>query len=236
MAFQEKLCCFDCLCLITLFLLVTILPIGSLISCAVYICAYLVSCFFPNYGQFISYTDVFLDEDFVNSNPQSSIVISLDLQGDICLPKLRTVFTENVLKARSQVNPDNLRYPQLKQFLTTFLLFRIWKNDPNFCLENHIVERIWNGADPENIHQEYLNKPFKKDRSPWELILIRNNNLDDNSGKELTSIIVFRVHHVMADAKSLLKLLVECLGNQKLTTARPRYIKEIRTDFLRFIL
>ncbi len=116
------------------------------------------------------------------------------------------------------------------------MFFRIWKKDPDFLIQNHIVEIMCNGSNLASIHQEYLNKPYEKYRSPWEVILVRNVNNNDTSEKHPTSFVVLRVHHVMADAKSLLKLMVECLGNKHLKTASPQFVKETRWDYFRFIL
>lgn len=162
MKLKSRVSSLDYLYFIPLFLVVTTLPLTALISFAIYVVVYLVSCFFPSYGNFLGYCDVLVDEDFVNSIPQNSILVSMTLQGDLSLQKLTSIFTENVLKARSKTHPSKLRYLNLKQYLTTFICFRIWKTDPDFHIKNHVVEKIWDGTDLENIHQEYLNKQYQK--------------------------------------------------------------------------
>ncbi len=48
--------------------------------------------------------------------------------------------------------------------------------------------------------------------------------------------LVCRVHHVLADGKSLLKLFVECLGSKKLKTASPQSIPETLWDKVQFCM
>lgn len=232
MAFQERNYIFYFFILI----IFTVFPVTALISTIIYFIVYPFSLLFPNYGKFISYFDVWMDEDFVDSIPQSSIVTSLTLQGDLSLEELRTLFIENVLTTRSKVDSKKLRYPELQQYLTTFICFRIWKNDPSFLIENHIVEKNWNGSDLGNIHQKYQNKMYKKRRSPWKLVLFRNVNFDNDNEKGPKSLLVLRTHHAMADAKSLLKLLVECLGKKEMKTANAQGIEKTKTTQFLFAL
>lgn len=184
--------------------------------------------FYPDYGKFLGCYDLWMCENFNDSISRLSIVSTLTVEGDISLTSLQQIFTKNVLNARTTRN--TLRYPELKQYITTFLGFRIWKNDPEFNINNHISEKANN--QPENhlvarIHEELHNKPYNKYRSPWEIILIRNVN-------DRKSILGIRMHHGMADGKSVIKLIVECLGEKTLNAATSQ--PSIRKGCIEFCL
>lgn len=236
----------DYLILSVITLVISTLPFLAIFSLTIYAFAFFASFFFPSYGKFINYFDAWMEEDFVDSIPRNSVVTTLTLQGDMSVEELRSIFHKNVLEIRSKINPRKIRYPELRQYLTTFLGFRIWKCDPSFLIENHIVEKLdpWDG-NLNGIHQEQLNKPYNKERSPWEIILIRNVNLSDDDEQENNneigsivpkSVLVCRVHHVLADGKSLLKLFVECLGRKQLKTASPQSSPETLWDKVLFFM
>lgn len=216
------------------------LPIIALLGFILYVPIFLLACFLPNYGKFVSYFDSWLEEDFVTNTPRSSIVATLTLNGDISLEELRLIFQKQVLEARSKVNSRKLRYPELTQYLGTFICFRIWKKDHCFNIENHIVEHHNFDRNLDDVHSELQNKTFQKNRSPWEIVLFRNVTLtDENTNFEKTdqkSVVAFRSHHVLADGKSVLKLLVECLGNKKLKTASSSATSETVLEKLKFLV
>lgn len=236
MTFLEEQRRNELLYVVLLTVLFTILPLTALLSVVIYLLVYLVCCLFPNYGKIINYFDAWLDEDFINVVPQNSTVISLLLKGDLSSVQLKSILTENVLNAPSKVNHKELRYPELKQYLSKFVCFRIWKRDPNFLIENHILEKTWDGSDVGDIHQEYQNKIYKKRSSPWEMVLFRNVKFKEDKESSQKSLLIFRVHHAMADGKSLMQLVVECFGNKQMKTASAQSLQETQLNRFRFIL
>lgn len=170
------------------------------------------------YGKFISYGDACLDENCSDDStvPRSSIVTTMTLDASLTIDQLRKIFIKNVLKASKSTMKYRMRYPELQQYLSTLLGFRIWKQDPNFNIANHIVEHVV----PEDgdmslskIHADLQNKPYHKHKSPWEIILVHKPSVNQ-------VVLACRFHHVLGDAVSLLKLFVECLGQKPLKTAQ----------------
>ncbi|CAL8148634.1 unnamed protein product [Orchesella dallaii] len=176
------------------------------------------------FGKIFSFADAFLDEDFARYPPKSSIITTMLIQGNLSVDWLRQHFDNSVLQSKLG---KSLRYPELQQYPVNFLGQRFWKWDSKFKIETHIKEETPTSMiscnnnslefDLATIHEELLNKPFQKEASPWELLLFP-------SGQQET-LLVLRLHHVLGDAKSILKLLVECLGGQPLETALPHQIQ-----------
>lgn len=218
------------------------LPVLLLISLAIRVLAYIATCRDPEYGNLLSYTDVAADEDFVNTLPKSTIVTTLVLDGKkLALTEFQNIFKKNVLDATITAEEDNItglsttrqmkaRYPQLQQFISTYWGTLIWKNELDFRLEEHIKERYVDQINLSDIHQELINKPYQKWRSPWEVVLYRINGNDQRQ-----CVLGLKIHHTMADARSIIKCIVECLGKKPLKTAEPRKIEQTKIEKLLFI-
>lgn len=234
------------------------LPLIFVVS---YLCKLIVSWIVslnPEYGNFLCPSSTVLANDFLHSSPKATMVSTLKLEGDISLSELRRMFNAHVLEAtvngpKKKGVPLRLvkRYPVLKQYMTSYFGFSVWKDEPNFQLEEHIVERTLDVGIPpvkielNKIYDELLNMPYKETKSPWDIILIRNavivDNVDatlDHSNNTKSSplplpstktLIALRIHHAMADGKSILKLFVEGLGQKSLKAAQPQ--QHLNTGF-----
>lgn len=201
----------------TLLVITIFIPVCAVISYALWLVALLMSLCDSTLGRFVTSLDAWMDEDFTENLPRSSIITTMTLEGTLALEQLQALFTANVLEAKLSGNLKKLRYPELKQYLTRFMGFRVWKDDPDFHISNHIAQKVHQGPlDMSVIHQELINKPYSRNHSPWEIILI---NSVSTTGVE-TSVVAARLHHAMADGKSILKLFVECLGQKSLKTAQ----------------
>ncbi|CAL8085737.1 unnamed protein product [Orchesella dallaii] len=170
------------------------------------------------------------------------VVNTLVLEGDLSFQDFQSIFVQHVINAcipsSSSSKPAyfreqstgyyQTRYPELQQYQTDFMGYKFWKDDAEFSLSNHMreVDHSTNPISLDLIHQEMLNKQFSVKRSPWEIVLIRNyyNDSEDTSKSQLKTVVAARFHHSMADAKSILKLFVECLGQQSLTIAKPHEV------------
>lgn len=216
------------------FVVIPILPFVVLISTTLWLFATFLVQFYPQYGKFVETYGVWMDEDFDGSISRASVVTTLTVDGDIKLQQIKILFTKNVFEAqiRSGMGTKQLRYPELKQFLTTFMGFRIWKNDTHFNIDNHVLEKsdLFTDCKEEEllakIHHEILNKPYHEQRSPWNMILVRNASESNNNTLNNKTVIAIRFHHAMADGRSILKLIVECLGNKALKTATPQPVRK----------
>ena len=111
-----------------------------------------------------------------------------------------------------------------------------WKWDKNFSLNHHI--RVYDNQEPElklpevcteedlkRVTGGLISRPFPEGRSPWEILLIPKYRAGDNeSGKEQT-VIVFRIHHAMADGYSILKMLLKLFNVEGSKVPKPNFPK-----------
>ncbi|ODM97476.1 hypothetical protein Ocin01_09213 [Orchesella cincta] len=180
-----------------------------------------------DFGKALSpYDSIWADEDFTKYTPKNSLICTFTLEGDIKLEEFRSIFKKNVLEAELKSSASKVRYPELQQFQVNYMGHKFWKNDPNYKIQSHIFEVSHHPACQlrlASVHQDALNKLFTPKRSPWDVTLYRNYENDDGTDKTL---VLARFHHSIADAKSIMKLFVECLGQQKLTTAQPQNVEE----------
>ncbi|CAL8085864.1 unnamed protein product [Orchesella dallaii] len=197
----------------------------------------------PKLGKVLTPKDSCLaNEDFTRFPPKVSVVSTMLLDGDLSLQEFQSAFVQHVINAcipsssssklayfrEQSTGYCQTRYPELMQYQSDFMGHKFWKDDADFSLSNHI-RAIDHSKNPnlDLIHEEMLNKPFNIKRSPWEIVLIRNyynmsEEIEDTLKSQLQTLVVARFHHSMVDAKSILKLFVECLGQQSLTISKPQ--------------
>lgn len=222
-----------------------LVPFIWLISVFFRILALVILRWRPNYGKMTNFYEGFYNEDFVHGKPKCTIVTSLTLDGDISVEKVQSLFTRNVLEQKISEGPQRgqIRYPEFKQYITTFMGFRVWKNVPYFHIDNHIFERsppnnnssdsasFTQEIDMNNLHEELCNKRFYPRRSPWDITIIRHALITNERCDNPKTILYFRIHHILGDGKSIHKVLVEGLGGKKLHIATPT-AQMIRTTLL----
>lgn len=175
-----------------------------------------VKLFKPSFGQILSSCDSAFEENYSESKPSNTLIFSFVLEGPIELKNLRTLFQQNILEAQIpslKKDKDQLRYPTLKQYQVNFGGYRFWKDDSTFNIAGHITERMYihDSNYLTKLHQELMNKLFPKNKSPWELLLIKN--YQDNPDK---CVLISRSHHTLGDTKSMLKMFFECLAKKEL--------------------
>lgn len=206
---------------------VVILPIVSFFGYLVRSLVFIITRDNPEYGKLLGYIDIHSDEDFTNSPPKCTIVTTLTLDGPLSLPRLRELFTRNVLNNATIIQESTgqsvLRYPELQQYICSYWGFKIWRNQPDFNVDQHIKQEPPSNEPVilSSFLENLINKSFPKNKSPWEIILTGDQQLldEDHNKRSPKSVLSFRIHHSMADAKSILKCFVECLGEKELKTA-----------------
>lgn len=156
------------------------------------------------------------DEDYVKNPSNCSVVAVLRIDGNLTLHTVHTLVAENIVRAKIK-DTNKLRYPELQCYPKNYMGYPFWKKDSYFALENHITEYLGTSVVPiSKIHQEMLNSKFPRNQSPWQLTIFQN-------GHQNRTFLAFRIHHSMSDGRSILKLLVECLGNKPLVAKEPRF-------------
>ncbi|CAL8129167.1 unnamed protein product [Orchesella dallaii] len=207
--FLPKNCLFEFICYFQIFMETTVCLLILLLSLPFsfyrWFVIQFVFFFRKDLGKILSPCDLVCDNDqegivisCSNPIPKNSILFTLVLDGILKLSDLQFIFKKNVI--------DIKKYPQLKQYPTNFMGYRFWKQDDNFNIENHVVQEKVEGS-LSNLHENLLNRPFLPKRSPWELVLIQNQ-------EKKQTILGFRISHTMSDVKSAMKLLCNHLGQQ----------------------
>ena len=111
--------------------------------------------------------------------------------------------------SREEEWEGELMYEELEQSWTRFLGYAFFKNEKNFDLSNHIG--VYDRAGDSNLtspctEKELMrivaglsSKPWRRDVSPWELLLVPNYAEEGSSTAK--TVFILRIHHAMADDK-----------------------------------
>lgn len=183
--------------------------------------------------------NVFATEFLRNYPPRNVIVSNFVIEGSMDRNEiLKLVHTKWIQAkedtAKESCKEDQLKYPELQQYIDYWMGFLFWRQDNEFDLNNHVYfHEIPNEKDTDahseswlcSLIESLLNKPFAPKRSPWEIHVVEkyqnselvqdsNNNTrkDENGMKsvEMTAF-VLRFHHGLADGFSLLYAVMEGL-------------------------
>ncbi|CAL8128729.1 unnamed protein product [Orchesella dallaii] len=204
---------------------VTILQIILWLPSYIYRCLVLqlVKILRPDLGPILDPIATLIDENYSENKANCSIICVLKIGGDLTLQQARNIFSTNVMQAKILTAKGNfvLRYPELAQCQVRYMGYTFWKQEIGFQIKNHVWEEQNLKAERiSEIHEKMLNKTYTEEKSPWELIIIRNYcEPDDKQKPESQTLLILRIHHSMADGKSVVKLLVEGLGKKKLNAA-----------------
>lgn len=139
-----------------------------------------------------------------------TLVTTVELREILNLVSARELF----FKVANTRLKEKERYPELRMYPKAFLGFAVMTKDMSFSIERHVVDVGLSNSqvDITKIHQILLSRTFVKFQSPWEVVLFQ---------KDGGTVVGFRIHHSIADALSILKLLVECIGGKALVKAQP---------------
>jgi len=106
------------------------------------------------------------------------------------------------------------KYPELRQSLVPYSGYLFWKWDSNFDIRNHVTYG-YNGSfkmDEDSFNKAQkalLRKPYQKDRSPWEAILIPEFISKYNPEQGPQTLILVRFSHALTDGLSIAKMIIE---------------------------
>jgi len=158
--------------------------------------------------------------DDLYGKPRNNYAISLKIEGELDVSKLKTIISANILGRK--LRNGKLQYQELQQDFTMFLGYLFYKNVDNFNLDNHVweykSEKKWiNEMKLLEITQELVNKNWIKGQSLWEVVLVPNVINEDQQGTDKPqtySTLILRLHHSLADGISCLGIL-KSLINQK---------------------
>ncbi|CAL8125035.1 unnamed protein product [Orchesella dallaii] len=161
------------------------------------------------------------DFDSLEVKPLSSIVACLRMKGhSLSVTQFQEVFHERVILKKEKETNSSLAYPELQQYFTRFFGYSFLKWDRNFDIKNHV--NVYTSGDRDQLiitHEELIKiwedlmiKPFRKDRSPWEIVIV-DNYVNGGNNDQLSADWIFflRIHHGLADGFSFQKIICSFL-------------------------
>lgn len=178
----------------------------------------------PDIGNAVDHSGQIFATDFITPKTPNkcTIVLNQIFEGNINFEQLLKTIDEKWIKAK--LPNGNPQFPELQQYLESWMGFMFWKQDKKFSLKNHThfhsLDPEISSLDAENFLREFieslLNRPYPRKQSPWELHVFHNFKSSDleNSKENQTvpqSLIVLRIHHAMVDMYSMFNLVIEKL-------------------------
>lgn len=155
--------------------------------------------------------NIFATELFSSKAPRCSLVVPLVIKGHV--PEQE--FYRRISQMINKTDPETGRevYPEYKQFVELWFGFAFWKNDSHFDIHNHIKfynldGRLVSTKEATLLTETLLNKQFQIGKSPWELNVVYNYD-DPELPAGPKTVMIFRIHHSLADGYSILCSLVE---------------------------
>ncbi|CAL8125044.1 unnamed protein product [Orchesella dallaii] len=178
------------------------------------ILSFLVKWWDPQVSRVLTGLSASLLRDFESHQvkPLSTIVVCLKGRGELTFPEFREQFNKQIILRRDPLNKQALQFPELQQYYKNCMGYMFLKWDQNFNIADHIhlyengKNNVIRRDEIMKIWQELMVKPFQKNKSPWEAILLQNAELDDGNGV-CDKVIFLRIHHGIADGFSVQKLL-----------------------------
>ena len=77
--------------------------------------------------------------------------------------------------------------------------------------------------DLKRVTGDLISKPFAQGRSPWEIMIIPKYRASNNDTGKDQMVIVFRIHHAMADGYSILKMMLKLFNMEGSKVPRPNF-------------
>ena len=160
--------------LITVWLILT-LPITVLVLLPIYtfrcFVSFLSKWIRPDLNMLSTMSSIFA-ADTVYTCPRINLGLNFKF-GKTHLTKSEIINTFSNAIINAIDSEGELIYPEFQQTLTSWLGFSFWKWENDFKIENHVFSITSGMVTPTPDH--YLNKPFTKGQSPWEMIIFENN-------------------------------------------------------------
>lgn len=164
------------------------------------------------------------------SKPSRNTIASRHfVKGRIPEQEVRQMIMERWLESKSP--NGEYKYPEGQQYIVSWMGYMFWKNDSRFDLNNHFETHYCTNSKldqyTEDLKEELLNKPYKSNRSPWEIHAVYSCNCEiiDSQvsdgkciicGQKEMTVFVFRGHHCLGDGFSLLFVALEGLFDCRL--------------------
>lgn len=179
-----------------------------------------IKYFRPDLGKLVTSRGQFASVDEWTSlkrPPRANIVAAMIVEGHLSVTEARERAEKNLIGARD--DQGNEKYPEIKQYCTIFMGFKVWKWDPHFSIDNHLkvidnTDSVFTPSDLRDMIETLANQPFHPKRSPWEIIVVynyvsHNHGVGENDIRK--TIFIAKFHHVLADGFGALFTVMSAL-------------------------
>lgn len=190
----------------------------------------LAKWFRPDLGEILNGTSsMFVNDLFTNKPPRTTVVVTMYVRGCISLDEMKDLAMKGWIRPVNKIT-GKLEFVQFQQYPVRWLGFTFYKNAfDTFHINNHVILHTpRNGKFVEenelNEHVEkILNDQFTPKQSPWELHVIpvyKNEKMFPASNPLESSVLLFKVHHSLADGFSIVSAIVEGFCGHPLTNMK----------------
>ena len=193
-----------------------------------YLVVIMARIFRPDLRKAITGIQAAMSLERIYTRPKLNILVYYVAEGTVTKTQFSSCFQQRVLNCTR--NDGKLMYPELRQYRTTFLNYFFLKDDPHFDLKNHIRDYDYGGSlalpqscdesDLQRVMGGLLAAPWKKGRSPWEILIVNNYKED---GNKVRTAIVVRLHHSLADGYSILKITLRLMNSMESAIPQPNF-------------
>jgi hypothetical protein len=164
----------------------------------------------------ISTNDQFMAWDLFTSRKETkplvySVGCSVRIQGRISLEGLKEKLSAKILNSLNENGEKS--YPELFEHCVLFGGYTFRKPVEKMNIDSHVKEVRFQEKGLNEFRTEWIGRDYAEGTSPWEAIIIPL--LDDSE-----TILLFKIHHALADAYSLLHIFNKLMDNQVPPTPR----------------
>jgi len=204
----------------------------------------LIRCY-PKVDKILTTRSSNFGSDAIYTRPKCSLIVCLTLEGTLYLDRFREVYQTRVIDPK--LPNGQFKKPEWQQYVTKLFGFLFWKWENHFDIRNHIgmyegkyQNEFLSGAKLLNadtlleVTNELVYIPFQPKMSPWKVYLMHNYRAVNPVTGEATgtgpvcTVVIFRVHHCLADGFSLLKALVNDLAQRQEGTGADTIVARTR--------
>lgn len=184
----------------------------------------LAKLFRPDLGEILNgQSSIFAAELFRKNPLRNNIILCMTIEKNTCVEDIKSAVWENWISAIDKSN-GQLLYPKFQQYPVRWLGFTFYKHAfDTFSFDNHVffheeigMDKPATEEDIGNLSEKILNAPFRPNTSLWEFHLVLNYvNPKITCAEPEMSVLLFKVHHSLADGYSLLKVFTDVNGGPR---------------------
>jgi hypothetical protein len=163
-------------------------------------------------GRPLSLSSVAFTGDDLYGKPGMALTVTLGYDGPLNKSQVEKRYKDTM----------ESQFPELKQFLSWWMGFYFWEQDPNFSFDDHFTyceEEIKCMEDLDERRHAMSGKPFRKRKPLWNVVVFPNCKIEGSDVKTAT---ILRIHHTMADGYSILQLTNALTDNKNLFENMPK--------------